>query len=58
MRGLEQLITQIKAKVTMGQPVESIAQDFLSQGMDIDLVYWALRAAQLDMSKLKEKQNA
>ena len=59
MQGLERLITRIKQRAMMGQPPIAIAQDLLAQGMNEDLVYWALRAAQFEMSQeTKENKDA
>tara|TARA_B100000700_G_scaffold266663_1_gene305901 strand:- start:5183 stop:5314 length:132 start_codon:yes stop_codon:yes gene_type:complete len=42
----------------MGQAPIAIAQDLLAQGMNEDLVYWALRAAEFEMTQERGKENA
>ncbi len=58
MQGLERLITRIKQRAAMGQPPIAIAQDLLAQGMDESLVFWALRAAEFEMTQERGKENA
>ena len=58
MQGLEQLITRIKQRAMMGQAPIAIAQDFLAQGMDEELVFWAMRAAEFEMVQDRRKENA
>ena len=51
MKKLERLIDVIKQKAREGWAPIAIAKDLIEQGMDEDLVYWAMRGAQFEMSQ-------
>ena len=51
MRNLEKLIDVIKRKAHEGWAPIAIAKDLIEQGMDEDLVFWALRGAQHELSQ-------
>jgi len=51
MKNLEKLIDTIKQRAREGWAPIAIAKDLLEQGMDEELVHWAMRGAQYEMSQ-------
>jgi len=56
MQNFERLITRVKQRFNIGQNTETIRLDMLAQGMNEDLVFWAIRAAEFEIAE-QEKEN-